>query len=160
MTLDAVVQQQTRGTLPLPSPSPPDLSLACLVSALRSLQFPCCVVAKTVRNVQLGKRLSPGFTRESLSLRTCQQHLSSGLTCCNGDLSGRRESLPVFVSHPAQSKELDSSVVEELQRVMKNSVIPLILKPSVGYCNRYNCQRALEVALRFCRKSVVLCRIL
>lgn len=89
-----------------------------------------------IRSIQLGKRLSPGFMHESLSLHTCRQHLSSGLTCCNGDLSGRHESLPVFVSHQAQSEDLDNSVVEELQHVIENSVIPLILNPSVGYCNR------------------------
>lgn len=36
-------------------------------------------------------------------LHTCQKHLSSEFTCPNGDLSGKHESLPVFVSHPAKS---------------------------------------------------------
>lgn len=80
-----------------------DWSLAWLVSALRSLQLPCSDVAEMTRSVQLGKHLSPAFTHESLSLHTCQKHLSSGFTCPNGDLSGKHESLPVFVSHPAKS---------------------------------------------------------
>lgn len=140
----------TRAKMRNPSPPQPDLSFPGLVSVLWLLQLACFDVAKMIRSIQLGKHSSPGFMHESLSLYTCRQHLSSGLTCHNGDLSGSHESLPEFVNHWAQSKDLDNSIVEELQTITENSVIPLSLNPSVHYYKRVQssvCSRSVFKSL-------------